>query len=229
MTQCGIGNVGQCLSLSGLSSSSYEADVLFSSANDTYCAPDDATCLDCQSEWSMNWNESGTVCYGTDACVCARVCESEYWQEHVLAVANCGHTSVSSASSSGSSGNSYSGIDSSSLFLMIDVAFMALVAGIAFRIISVLVFRCIARRRSRAAGPIVVLQPSGRQRRRTRREPTTGPLLSLEGWRSYQEKLIGVEIEQLERITPAVNGEEGERNSVDSLGYLSAQDHARSP
>lgn len=89
--QCGIDDMGECVSVSSNSSSQSAGawDILYTSSNATYCESGDSSCLACKSAWNAGYNESTTVCTGTDGCVCLEICESMVWEEEVLLIEGC--------------------------------------------------------------------------------------------------------------------------------------------
>ncbi|KAL4146568.1 hypothetical protein PRNP1_012432 [Phytophthora ramorum] len=177
--ECAIDPNGACVSMSVyaqyLSDREYYEPLskYFPASDYSYCSTNDSVCATCISEWTTNYEATGTAgsttyCTGSSGCVCVAAVEVPEWQQTVVAY-QCGSASDSESSSEFSSGTR------TCIILAMCVCGCLLLA----------VF--VVRRYMRVAGPRNFGPGS------IPHPPPSGPQLSLAGWKSLREKLIETE------------------------------------
>ncbi|KAL4114555.1 hypothetical protein PRIC2_014489 [Phytophthora ramorum] len=200
--ECAIDPNGACVSMSVyaqyLSDREYYQPLskYFPASDYSYCSTNDSVCATCISEWTTNYEATGTAgsttyCTGSSGCVCVAAVEVPEWQQTVVAY-QCGSASDSDSSSEFSSGTR------TCIILAMCVCGCLLLA----------VF--VVRRYMRVAGPrnfgeflsewtnaangeLIIVCSMIAGPGSIPHPPPSGPQLSLAGWKSLREKLIETE------------------------------------
>lgn len=177
----------------------------FPSSNYTYCSSDDALCADCTATWKAQsyGSVSSTYCQGQDGCVCVSVCEVPDWETAMLSMNGC-YSGVSAIVASNTTRILIAaavGITVAMLFFGVAYAVKRYVRTLddPFNMRTWLFQPSSPPLLTTKLTELLGVSITGRAAQAAaraaaeRREPRTGPLLGLNGWKSMREKLIETE------------------------------------
>ncbi|EGZ29126.1 hypothetical protein PHYSODRAFT_294421 [Phytophthora sojae] len=183
--ECAIDPNGACVSVSVYKESEPPSGY-FPASNYSYCSANDSVCSTCLSEWTTDYETTGstgtkTYCTGSDGCVCVAAVEVPNWEQTVIAN-KCDGSSTSADNFQDFSPGTQIGI------------ILALCIG-GVVLLSVFVVRRHSRRAPVDHGPWYFPESESAH------HAPSKPQLSLAGWKSLREKLIEAEHELVEGDT----------------------------